>query len=126
MTTQRKAARSQYQPVGRWIRVEKRLAIYLRDRFTCLVCCRDLHDADPADVTLDHVVPRSDGGSNDETNLYVSCRHCNCSRGNRPLFRFAGREAVAHIRRNRRRSLRRYKTLARAVLSGEIGFEDAL
>jgi hypothetical protein len=33
-TTARKKARSKHQPTGSWIRPDKRLAIYLRDRFT--------------------------------------------------------------------------------------------
>ena len=60
--TKTKRTRSQHQATGQWIRADKRLAIYLRDRFTCLYCCRDLHDADPADVTLDHLRCQSDGG----------------------------------------------------------------
>jgi 5-methylcytosine-specific restriction endonuclease McrA len=114
------------RPLGQWIRADKRLAIYLRDRFLCLYCCRDLHDADPADVTLDHVRPRSGGGSNGEGNLITACRSCNCARQDRPLARFAGPEARQHIRRNTRRNLRRYRTLARALIAGECGLEQTL
>jgi len=122
-TTQKKRARSKHQAPGQWIRADKRLAIYLRDRFTCLYCCRDLHDADPSDITLDHIVCRSSGGSNDASNLVTACRACNCSRQDKPLARFAGREARAHIRRNLRRSLKRYRVLAKAILAGECGDE---
>jgi len=122
--TRTKRARSRHQPTGQWIRADKRLAIYLRDRFTCLYCCRDLHDADPADITLDHLVPKADGGSNHESNLVTACRECNCRRQDQPLSRFAGRETRAHIRRNTRRRLRRYRTLAKALIAGECGFED--
>ena len=126
MATARKKTRSQHQPTGQWIRPDKRLAIYLRDRFTCLYCCRDLADADPADITLDHLVCRSDGGDNGEGNLVTACRECNCSRQDKPLARFAGKEARAHIRRNTRRSLKPYRKLAKAIISGETGFEEAL
>ncbi len=124
--TTRKKARSQHQPTGQWIRADKRLAIYLRDRFTCLYCCRDLHDADPRDVTLDHVKPKSSGGNNLETNLVTACRECNCSRQDKPLTRFAGPETRAHIRRNTRRSLKPYRRLAKALIAGECGFEEVL
>lgn len=126
MATRTKKARSKYQATGQWIRADKRLAIYLRDRFTCLYCCRDLHGADPADITLDHIRCQADGGSNHESNLVTCCRACNCSRQDKPLARFAGPETRAHIRRNTRRSLTNYRRLAKAVIAGECGFEEAL
>lgn len=125
-TTERKRANSPNQPVGRWIRPEKRLAIYLRDRFVCLYCLADLHDADPRDITLDHVVPKAAGGDNSEGNLVTACRACNCSRQDTPLARFAGPETRAHIRRNTARKLGRYLSLAKALIAGETGFEETI
>ena len=125
-TTQRKKARSQHQPTGQWIRTDRRLSIYLRDRFCCMYCLRDLADADPSDITLDHLVPKSDGGTNDESNLVTCCRSCNCSRGDKPLARFAGKETRAHIRRNTRRSLKPYRKLAKAILAGELEYDREL
>lgn len=124
MSTARKKARSKNQPTGQWIRPEKRLAIYLRDRFTCLYCLADLHDADPQDVTLDHVRTKSAGGSNHESNLVTSCRACNCRRQDKPLARFAPPEARKHISRNCKRSLKKYRTLAKAIIAGEAGDPD--
>lgn len=126
MATAKKRAASPHQPTGQWIRAEKRLAIYLRDRMSCIYCLRDLHDADPRDITLDHVKPKCDGGSNDEGNLVTACRSCNCSRQDKPLSRFAGPEARAQVRRNTRRSLKPYLELAKALISGETGFEEAI
>lgn len=126
MTTARKRTRSRHQPTGSWIRPDKRLAIYLRDRFTCLYCLTDLHDADPADITLDHVKAKSDGGGNGEDNLITSCRSCNCRRQDKPLARFVGPKARAHVHRNLRRSLKPYRKLAKAILAGECGFEEAM
>ena len=100
---------------GGWIRADKRLAIYLRDRFTCIYCLRDLHDADPRDITLDHIKCRSNGGHNHESNLITACRHCNSSRQDKALSRFAGPETIKHIRRNTKRSLKKYIKLARAL-----------
>ena len=123
-SSEKKRARSQYQPTGRWIRTEKRLAIYLRDRFTCLYCLADLHGAEPTDITLDHLVAKADGGNNKEGNLVTACRSCNCSRQDKPLNRFAGAETRTHIRRNTARTLKPYIKLAKAILSGEIDRAD--
>ena len=109
------------QPDGQWIRKEKRLAIYLRDHFTCIYCLTDLSDAAPTDITLDHIRPKSSGGNNSEKNLVTACRHCNCSRQDTPLTRFAGPETVKHVRRNTRRSLKKYLVLAKALISGTCG-----
>jgi hypothetical protein len=126
MATSIKKASSKFQPTGQWIRKEKRLAINLRDRMTCLACLKDLSGADPMDVTLDHIKPRADGGNNEETNLYTCCRSCNCSRQDRPLSRFASPEAIKHIRRNVKRSLRPYLKLAKAYFNDEVGREDLI
>lgn len=125
-TTDRKRARSPHQPTGCWCRPEKRLAIYLRDHFTCIYCLRDLHGAAPTDITLDHLVSQSEGGSNNPDNLITACRHCNCSRRDQPLSRFAGPETRAHIRRNTARDLTPYRKLARAILAGEIEYDRDL
>jgi 5-methylcytosine-specific restriction endonuclease McrA len=119
-----KKARSSHQPTGQWIRPDARLAIYLRDAFRCVYCLKDLHDAAPTDVTLDHVVAKVDGGSNEPKNLVTACRHCNCSRQDAPIKRFASPEAMDHIRRNTRRKIDRYRKLAKALISGETGMEE--
>jgi 5-methylcytosine-specific restriction endonuclease McrA len=111
---------------SKWIRPERRLSIYLRDRFTCLYCLRDLHDADPRDVTLDHLTRGHKAGNHHESNLVCACRSCNSQRRDLPLARYAGPETRAHIRRNTRRSLAPYLKLAKAIIAGEVGFEDTI
>ncbi len=111
---------------SKWIRPEKRLAINLRDRFTCIYCLRDLHNADPRDVTLDHLNCGHAAGNHHETNLITACRSCNSSRKDKPLARFAGPETRAHIRRNVRRSLKPYLKLAKAIIAGQCGFETTI
>lgn len=108
---------------SKWIRTDKRLAIYLRDKFCCIYCLRDLHGAAPSDITLDHVKCHSDGGGNGEDNLVTACRSCNCSRKDQPLDRFAGPETRAHIRRNLKRSLAPYRKLAKAILAGDLEYD---
>lgn len=95
-----------------------RLAIYLRDDFRCLYCLRDLRNVHRDDITLDHVVPQIDGGSHKATNLITACRACNCSRQDQPCSRFASPEALKHIRRNLRRSLRSFLAMAKALIAG--------
>ncbi len=46
-------------------------------------------------VTLDHMQPRSMGGSNHETNLVTACISCNSRRADMPLKAFAGSMGVS-------------------------------
>lgn len=66
----------------RWIRNEKRLAVYARDEFTCVYCVASVVDAGAA---LDHVDP---GGGNGEENLVTVCHACNGAKGPWPLSRW--------------------------------------
>ncbi len=104
---------------GVCIRKDLRLAIYLRDSFRCVYCCDDLHGAHPTDITLDHVKCDSDGGSNEPRNLVTACRKCNCSRQDKPISRFCGPETRADIRRLTRRSIAKFRRLAKAIIAGE-------
>lgn len=45
----------------------------------CAYCYRLLR---PVDVTIDHVIPWSEGGSEDPSNLAAACRECNADKGN--------------------------------------------
>lgn len=95
-----------------WIRDEKRRRIYERDAWSCWACaCRvftypDLRDGASGELaTLDHVIPRCDGGTNWEGNLATMCDPCNVSRGNKPAAAWAldtfgeeaGRAALARL-----------------------------
>jgi 5-methylcytosine-specific restriction endonuclease McrA len=53
--------------------LDDKVDIVLRDDRTCYLC-----GAKPAkDLTLDHVIPTSRGGSHDPDNRRVACRACN-------------------------------------------------
>lgn len=81
---------------SKWIRPEKRRRIYRRDGWRCVWCtepvgltgewakeaCVDL-------ATLDHVLPRGDGGTNDAHNLITACRRCNSERRSLDAYTFA-------------------------------------
>jgi hypothetical protein len=112
---------------SKWIRPEKRLAIYCRDQFACVYCSRNgyrrrIGNADGgAILTLDHLV--ADGG-NKATNLVTCCRICNSSRKaltTRQWFarlRERGTDTVEirqRIRRLTRRNLDRYRKVAKTL-----------
>lgn len=59
---------------SKWIRRDKRLAIYLRDDFTCRYCGEQLKSNQ---LTLDHVIPRTIKLDNSSTNLVTCCKTCN-------------------------------------------------
>lgn len=110
----------------RWIRDEKRLAIYLRDGLRCAYCGATL-ESGASCLSLDHITPRSKGGSNDATNLVTACKMCNSVRGDRPLSQWLRLvaeltgEDVAAIRRRvqslRRKSLDKYIAQAKQLIS---------
>ncbi|GHV38029.1 hypothetical protein FACS1894187_16180 [Synergistales bacterium] len=55
--------------------------ILARDKWTCVSCGRSAKDG----VTLhvDHIIPRSRGGTNDQDNLQTLCMKCNIGKSNR-------------------------------------------
>lgn len=57
----------------------KRKLIYKRDDYTCQYC------GSVKDLTIDHVVPKSRGGSNNWDNLVSCCRKCNLKKGDKLL-----------------------------------------
>jgi hypothetical protein len=70
-----------------WISKKKRLAIYLRDGLSCVWCGSGVEGG--ARMTLDHLVPYSQGGTNQEHNLVTCCSRCNSARGDRHYHEFA-------------------------------------
>lgn len=67
-----------------------RIAIYERDGWVCQLCGdpvdRDLGPSDVWAATLDHIVPRSKGGSDDFDNLRLAHRWCNSVRGDETYY----------------------------------------
>lgn len=56
--------------------------LYRRDRYTCQYC-----GATPgsAELSIDHLIPRSRGGRTTWTNCVLACVNCNKQKGNRTL-----------------------------------------
>lgn len=79
-----------------------RRTVMARDQYTCQYC-----GAAPvkADLTIDHVLPRSRGGVTEWENVVVACRSCNQKKGNR-----TPKEALMQIKRPPHRP--RYVALA--------------
>ena len=63
-------------------------SIYERYKFTCQYCGLDASKNFEtwwhANLNIDHIQPKSRGGTNDETNLVVACRACNLYKGSTP------------------------------------------
>lgn len=117
--------------MARWCQKDKRTALYIRDKFQCLYCGRDLSNADPSEITLDHLEPRMldiNGRPrvrrtilglpiNDVTNLVTACRACNCSRGCRNWRDFAPGGAQIRIIEQIQKPVN--YALARSLISGK-------
>ena len=58
----------------------KRLRIYMRDKFRCQYCG---DKKGVAELTLDHIMPRSRGGDNSPVNIVTACIACNNRKSDR-------------------------------------------
>lgn len=58
-----------------WITQKRRLALYLRDKLTCVYCLRDITQG--ISLSLDHVIARNNGGTHKSDNLVTCCVSCN-------------------------------------------------
>jgi len=117
-----------------WIRPEKRLALYLRDGLACCYCGASVEQG--IRLTLDHLRPYANGGTNNATNLVTCCSTCNSSRGKRSWREFAqaaanyldhgitGKEIVEHIEKTRRHQLG--TAIARQLLARRGNFSSVL
>lgn len=85
-----------------WCRLSTRMAIYHRDGFRCVYC------RDGEQLTLDHVVPDTRGGTNHPSNLVTCCHWCNSIRQNCEMRSWLGcLEAAGHARATVRRRIAR-------------------
>src|SRR2546421_3854611 len=69
----------EYRRIPHQTRALSRKNILLRDRNTCQYCGELLASSE---LTLDHVVPRSRGGTSSWENLVACCHSCNRRKGN--------------------------------------------
>lgn len=74
-----------------------KLNMWRRDNFTCVYC--NSKASHSVELTLDHVIPKSKGGTNNQDNLVTSCRSCNQLKGSRSLLEFITTENIKVTRR---------------------------
>lgn len=85
-----------------WIRQEKRLALYMRDNFSCLYCGAGIEQGEVT-LSLDHV---KHWAGNHESNLVTACMDCNMGKGWKSLNTFLKRfRAPDKIRERVQRAL---------------------
>jgi 5-methylcytosine-specific restriction endonuclease McrA len=72
---ERKARKARRRKIG----PKKRKRVFVRDGWKCLRCGED----DKEKLTLDHIVPVSRGGSDEDENLQTLCKRCNEMKGNK-------------------------------------------
>jgi 5-methylcytosine-specific restriction endonuclease McrA len=70
----------EYRRIPHQTRSLSRKNILMRDRYTCQYCHRTMPSAE---LTLDHVVPRSRAGETTWENLVACCHPCNNRKGSR-------------------------------------------
>lgn len=63
---------------SKWIWPATRKRIYARDGYKCVHC------GDTENLTLDHIIARASGGTNEPTNLVTACRRRNSARRSDP------------------------------------------
>lgn len=77
----------EYQPMACKQPAFSRFNVFLRDEFACQYCGAR-HSM--SDLTFDHVVPKSCGGTTDWTNVVTACVSCNHRKGARLLKELKG------------------------------------
>jgi hypothetical protein len=60
----------------------RRFQIFSRDKFTCRYCGRN---SETVTLEVDHAIPKSNGGTDDEANLVTACFDCNRGKSNLPV-----------------------------------------
>lgn len=117
-----------------WIRKDLRLAIMLRDGMACMWCGQAYEDS--VTMTLDHVKPHSQGGTNKASNLVCACHRCNSVRQDRSAWSFAADAAqyvgvsqadifdsiLAHLAQD----IKPFRTEAKAILARRPTWQAAL
>lgn len=68
--------------------MKRKVAIMKKTNYCCAYCGIGF---DEAEFTIDHIVPRSKGGSNKDHNLLAACRSCNTSKNTSDLDVFRWR-----------------------------------
>lgn len=62
--------------------VVSRKNVLIRDKYTCQYCGDDYA---PEELTIDHIIPKSRGGSTKWDNVVACCKKCNNQKGHKTL-----------------------------------------
>lgn len=94
-----------------------RAELFARDAWTCVYCGAVF---EPAQLSLDHVQPRSRGGDNSPGNTVTCCLTCNARKGRQRLAEFllADPVALANFRRLARHVWPRHLRALEEALQG--------
>jgi 5-methylcytosine-specific restriction endonuclease McrA len=71
-----------YEGQGERSVVFSRRNIFKRDKYTCCYCGAQ---PGPAELTIDHIIPKSKGGRSEWTNCVLACFKCNAKKADRTL-----------------------------------------
>lgn len=95
---------------------KRRRRVYKRDDYTCQACGRQGGPYGDVELHADHIVPKSEGGSHDESNLQTLCRRCHDQKTRREHG--VSLDEIARERRARRRQqwVRRLQTAFRLLV----------
>lgn len=91
--------------IARSISAQLRMEILDRNGFTCQLCGATGGDPDPTDASkkvrlvIDHIVPISQGGTNERSNLRALCTACNQGRSNLETPTETVKNILARIRK---------------------------
>lgn len=91
--------------ISRTISAQLRNEILERNGFTCQRCGAGPGDPDPFNpdrkvrLHIDHIIPKSQGGSDDKDNLIVLCSACNQGKSNRATPSETALNIIARIRK---------------------------
>ncbi len=106
--------------IGRGISPQRRNEILERNGFTCQLCGAGPSDPDPFNpgrkvrLHVDHLIPISQGGTDDPDNLRTLCSNCNQGKSNIRLASEDAKNILARIRKTPRSVQREiYETLQR-------------
>lgn len=110
----------EYRRIPHQTRALSRKNILLRDRNTCQYCAEVLP---AAELTLDHVIPRSRGGLSTWENLVACCHTCNRRKGNQMTHEL---EDMQLLREPRPFSLHTSRHIMRMIGSSDLRWRKYL
>lgn len=85
---------------------EFRLKIFERDNYECQLCSpkKNLINL-PKERIIDHKIPLSKGGTNDESNLWLVCRECDRIKKNKIYKRLLPKKKDIKLKEIKKKSL---------------------